>query len=134
VKTNITGYFALQRINFKFEEKHSMKRFILTLLITAGSFAINAQKVYTVKYESQADVKVYVVKYESQADLKVYKVKYDSQAGSNDGKWYFVDYESQAKKKIYFVDYESQADVKIYFVEYESQAGWKNTSKKHLFY
>jgi hypothetical protein len=64
----------------------------------------------------------------------VYKVKYDSQAGSNDGKWYFVDYESQAKKKIYFVDYESQADVKIYFVEYESQAGWKNTSKKHLFY
>ena len=85
-----------------------MKRFILTLFITAGSFAFNAQKVYTVKYESQADVKVFVVKYESQADLKVYKVKYESQAGSNDGKWYFVDY--------------------------ESQAGWKNTSKKHLFY
>ncbi|MFM7661932.1 MAG: DUF6150 family protein, partial [Bacteroidota bacterium] len=40
----------------------------------------------------------------------------------------------QAKKKIYFVDYESQADVKIYFVDYESQAGWRNTSKKHLFY
>ena len=52
-----------------------MKQFILTLLIIAGSFAINAQKVYTVKYESQADVKVYVVKYESQADFKVYKVK-----------------------------------------------------------
>ncbi|NBR14861.1 MAG: hypothetical protein EBU01_09845, partial [Crocinitomicaceae bacterium] len=61
-------------------------------------------------------------------------VKYESQAGNNDGKWFFTDYESQAKKKLFFVDYESQADIKVFFVDYESQAGWKNTSKKQLFY
>ena len=93
-----------------------------------------AQKIFTVDYESQADVKVFVVKYESQADLKVFKVKYESQAGDNDGKWFFTQYQSQAKKKIYFVKYESQADVKIFFVDYESQAGWKNNQKKHFFY
>jgi hypothetical protein len=49
----------------------------------------SAQKVFSVKYESQADVKVFVVKYESQADLKVFKVKYESQAGDNNGKWFF---------------------------------------------
>lgn len=37
-----------------------------------------AQKVYEVKYESQADLKVFVADYESQCDLKVYWVKYES--------------------------------------------------------
>ena len=37
-----------------------------------------AQKVFSVKYESQADVKVFVVKYESQADLLVFKEKYET--------------------------------------------------------
>lgn len=92
------------------------------------------QKIYSVKYESQAQVKVFVVKYESQADLLVYKVAYESQAGQNDGKWFFVDYESRADKKIFFVDYESRADLKIFFVDYESRAGWKNNAKKHLMY
>ena len=31
------------------------------------------QKIYSVDYSSQADIKVYVVDYESQCDLKVYK-------------------------------------------------------------
>ena len=106
--------------------------FLSTILLFLGT--TNAQKVYSVKYQSQADVKVYVVKYESQADLKVYKVDYESQAGNNDGKWFFVNYESQAKKKLFFVDYESQADLKIFFVDYQSQAGWKNSSKKQLLY
>ncbi len=90
-----------------------------------------AQKVFSVNYENQADVKVYVVNYENQADLLVYKVKYENQAGNNDGKWFFTQYENQAEKKIYFVDYENQADIKIYFVEYENQAGWKNREKMH---
>jgi Family of unknown function (DUF6150) len=81
----------------------------------------NAQKIFSVDYESQADVKVFVVDYESQADLKVFKVKYESQAVSNEGKWFFVKYASQAKKK-------------IYFVKYESQSGWRNSSKKSLMY
>ncbi len=114
--------------NFKTKKAFLMICFLFILMNT------NAQKIFSVKYESQADIKVYVVQYESQADLKVYKVKYESQAGNNDGKWFFVDYESKAKKKIYFVNYESQADLKIYFVEYESQAGWKNNSKKALLY
>lgn len=112
-----------------------MKKFFLSLFCAGVlTLSANAQKVYTVNYESQADVKVYVVDYESQADLLVYKVDYESRATGNDGKWYFVDYESRADKTIYFVDYESRADVKIFFVDYESRAGWKNSSKKHLFY
>ena len=58
-----------------------MKKLLVlsSILLLLGT--TNAQKVYSVKYESQADVKVFVVKYESQADLKVYKVDYESQAG-----------------------------------------------------
>ena len=114
------------------EEKMKHLLIITIALLFAGK--IEAQKIYSVDYQSQADVKVFVVDYESQADLKVYKVKYESQAGKNDGKWYFVKYESQADVKIYFVDYESQADLKIFFVDYESQAGWRNKEKKHLMY
>ena len=85
-----------------------MKKTFLIGLFCFFAFISFSQKMYTVKYESQANVKVYVVKYESQADLNVYKVNYESQAGDNNGKWFFVDY--------------------------ESQAGWKNSSKKHLLY
>ena len=92
----------------------------------------NAQSVYAVDYESQADVTVYVVDYESQADLSVYWVDYESQA-DEDGLWYMTDYESQADVSIYFVDYESQADLTIYYVDYESQAGWNGSNKSHLF-
>jgi len=99
-----------------------MKKLLTILTITAIACLfitnVNAQKVFKVKYESQADIKVYVVKYESQCDLKVYHVKYESQA-RKDGLWYSVNYESQADKKVYYVDY-------------ESQAGWKNNSKSHL--
>ena len=109
-----------------------MKTIFLILLFSALlPLSLKGQKVYVVKYESQADLKVYVVEYESQCDLKVYKVEYESQA-SEDGLWYFVEYESQADKKIYFVEYESQADLKIYVVEYKSQAGWRNQEKQHL--
>ena len=54
---------------------------ILVFLFFASSGL--AQKVFSVDYESRADVKVFVVKYESQADLLVYKVSYESQAGEN---------------------------------------------------
>ena len=85
-----------------------MKAFLLTLatLLITGSFF--SQKIYSVDYESRADVKVFVVDYESRADLLVYKEKYESRAKGNDGNWFFVDY--------------------------ESRAGWKNSSKKHLLY
>lgn len=78
-----------------------MKAIILFLLFT-WSGVLFGQLVYTVDYQSQADVKVFVVKYESQADLKIFKVKYKSQAGENDGNWFWVDYESQAQKKLFF--------------------------------
>ncbi|MCK5135281.1 MAG: hypothetical protein KAR19_05790 [Bacteroidales bacterium] len=82
----------------------NLKHFIsLCLLIIAPG--ISAQKVFKVKYESQADIKVFVVEYESQADLKVYFVDYESQA-DEDGLWYFV--------------------------KYESQAGWQKHEKQHL--
>jgi hypothetical protein len=111
-----------------------MKSVALLIALFCIGLQVKAQKVYSVDYENQAEVKVFVVQYENQADLKVCKVKYENQAGENDGKWFFTNYANQAKKKIYFVKYENQADVKIYFVNYENQAGWRNNSKKHYFY
>ncbi len=106
----------------------------LFVFLLLSSLTTKAQKIYSVDYENQADVKIFVVNYESQADLKVFKVKYENQVGSNEGKWFFTNYSNQAKKKIYFVRYESQADLKVFFVDYESQAGWRNKSKQHLMY
>jgi hypothetical protein len=51
------------------------------LLLAIIPQALKAQKVYRVKYESQADKKVYFVDYESRADLKFFIVKYESRAG-----------------------------------------------------
>jgi hypothetical protein len=82
-----------------------MLRFIITLVLLNLLIAVSAQKVFSVEYPNQADVKVFVVKYENQADLKVFKVKY-----------------------------ENQADLKIFFVEYENQAGWRKKKKMHLMY
>ena len=98
----------------------AMKK-LLFLFLLSFSFVAKGQKIFSVKYESRADVKVFVVDYESRADLLVYKVKYQSMVDKNEGKWFFVDYESLADKKIFFVDY-------------ESRAGWKENSKKHLLY
>ena len=91
------------------------------LFVFAIIDSIHAQKIYSVDYVNQADIKVFVVDYQSQSDLKVYKVNYGNQAKNNSGLWYFVDYESQAEKTIYFVDY-------------KNQAGWINNSKKHLLF
>ena len=108
--------------------------FLILVFLFCVLCSAKAQKVFSVDYASQADIKVFVVKYESQADLKVFKVKYESQAKENNGKWFFTQYASQAHKKVFFVDYESQADLKIYFVQYESQAGWNRANKKALLY
>ena len=53
-----------------------MKQITLIAIILLSAGFAKAQKVFSVQYESQADVKVFVVDYESQADLKVYKVTY----------------------------------------------------------
>lgn len=77
-----------------------MKHYLmLTFLVLGISIRGAAQKIFAVKYASQADSKVFVVKYESQADLLVYKVSYPSETGNNQGKWYFVEYASQPNKK-----------------------------------
>ena len=112
----------------------TMKKLLLLSLFCFMSLKMIAQSVYSVKYESQADVTVFVVGYESQADLLVFKEKYESRAKGNSGHWHFVDYESRADKTLYFVKYASQADLKVYFVEYESRAGWRNKDKVHLLY
>ena len=78
--------------------------------------------------------KVYSVDYSNQSDLKVYKVDYPNQAKGNKGHWYFVDYPNQSEKKIYFVEYSNQSDLKIFFVDYPNQSGWKNKSKQYLLY
>jgi len=99
-----------------------MKRLLTLLFVLSLSvFGAQAQKVFSVEYESRADVKVFVVNYESQADLLVYKEKYESGAEGNEGNWFFV-------------EYESRADVKNFFFECESRAGWKNKEKIHFFF
>ena len=97
------------------------KLLVLSTFLLLSVVGLNAQTVYSVKYESQAD-------------LLVFKEDYSSRAKGNEGNWFFVDYQSQADKSIYFVKYESQADLKIYFVEYESRTGWRNKEKVHLMY
>jgi hypothetical protein len=94
----------------------------------------SAQTIFTVDYQSQADVKVFVVDFESRADLLVYKTKYRSEASDNEGLWHFVNYQSQAQKKIFFVKHQSQADLLIYFTPYKSKAGWRKSGKKQLLY
>ena len=64
----------------------------------------------------------------------IFSVQYKSEANGNEGFWFFTKYKSEAKFPIYFCDYKSEADIVIYFAEYKSEAGWKNSSKKHLFY
>lgn len=104
---------------------------LLTILLPVISFS---QKIYSVDYANQADIKVYVVEFENQCDLKVYKVDYANQVDGNKGLWYFVEYGNQADKKIFFVDYENQSDLKVFFVEYQNQAGWRNKSKQAELY
>ena len=48
-----------------------MKKIGILLLLACSSCVMWAQKVYSVDYDYQADVKVFVVQYEYQADLKV---------------------------------------------------------------
>ena len=79
-------------------------------------------------------VKVFVVDQEYKTDLNVFKVKYSYQVKGNKGLWYFVDQQYKSDKKIFFVDYEYQSDLKIFFVDQQYKAGWKNNSKKYLFY
>ena len=81
--------------------KPVMKR-LLALLCISLTFG---QKVYSVDYANQADVKVFVTDHSNQADLLVYKVKYAN-----------------------------QADVKIHFVKYPNRAKWTHNEKKYLFY
>lgn len=77
---------------------------VATLVIALFAFSYaNAQKVYKVDYENQADVKVHVV------------------SSSN-----------QAKKKIYFTRQSNQSDLKIYYVSASNQAEWRSSSKKGL--
>jgi len=91
---------------------------IILFLIPLSSYS---QKVFSVDYPNQSDVKVYVVEYENQCDLKVFKVDYPNQVDGNKGLWYFV-------------DYQNQSDLKIFFVKYKNQSGWRDKSKQHLMY
>ena len=57
-----------------------LNRFISVFILLFICFSIHSQKIFSVKYSSQADVKVFVVDYESQADLLVHKKEYSSQS------------------------------------------------------
>ena len=80
-------------------------KFFSLILFAFVPFLCFSQKIFSVKYGNQSDLKVFVVEYENQADLKVYKVEYPNQSKGNKGHWYFVDYPNQSDKKIFFVEY-----------------------------
>ena len=113
---------------------YKMKKMLFLTLCLMISSIIKAQKIFSVDYASQADIKIYVADYESMSDLSVFKVDYESRAGKNDGNWFFVEYVSKADKKIFFVEHSSQADIIIFFVDYSSRAGWNKKEKIHFFY
>ena len=71
-----------------------MRKWFFISLVLLVPFLSYSQKVFSVDYPNQSDIKVYVVEYENQCDLKVFK----------------VDYPNQSDKKIYFVDYPNQSD------------------------
>ena len=73
-----------------------MIKFIFTSLVVLAPYLSYSQKVYSVDYSNQSDVKVYVVEYENQCDLKVFKVDYPNQVDGNKGLLYFVDYPNQS--------------------------------------
>ena len=56
-----------------------MRMLIAILLFTP--FCMFSQKMFSVKYQSQADKKIYFVDYASQSDLKIFFTKYSSQSG-----------------------------------------------------
>ena len=56
-------------------------KWALSFLLFLVFFPGRAQKLFSVDYESQADLKLFVVEYESQADLKIFFVDYPGQAG-----------------------------------------------------
>ena len=112
-------------------KKISLSIFVIIVLIFSDA---QAQLIFSVQYKSEAKVKVFVAQYKSEADLLVFKCDYRSEANGNKGFWFFTKYKSEAKFPIYFCDYKSESDIVIYFVKYKSEAGWKNSSKKHLFY
>ena len=58
--------------------------FLIFTLVPVISFS---QKVYSVEYSNQSDLKVFVVEYENQCDF--YKVDFPNQAKRNKGRWYF---------------------------------------------
>ncbi|MCX6166140.1 MAG: DUF6150 family protein, partial [Ignavibacteriae bacterium] len=57
--------------------------FILVFFVSA-----NAQNIYPVEKESQADLKLFVVNNERQADLCVYDVNNEGLTDRDNGKWH----------------------------------------------
>ena len=49
---------------------------VILFLLPLTSYS---QKIFSVDYPNQSDVKVFVVEYENQCDLKVFKVDYPNQ-------------------------------------------------------
>ena len=59
-----------------------MKKYLLIIFILISTISYS-QKVHSVNYSNQSDLKVYLVKYENQCNLKMFKVKYPNQVNGN---------------------------------------------------
>ena len=51
-----------------------MKYILIVIIITFSCLTAKSQKIFSVDYASQADIKIYVSDYESMSDLSVFKV------------------------------------------------------------
>ena len=106
--------------------------FLLGLSFTFLSINTDAQSVYRVKFESEANVKVLLVPDSLSADLVVYQVSSAGLAGTNNGVWYIAGFPDAVTKNIFFVSNVSDADIKVFYTSNQSAAGWINTSKQSL--
>lgn len=89
-----------------------------------------SQRVFEVKYPTQADFTYHVVKHPQQADVLIYKTKF--QAEAKNLSWWFANLETLSDFSIYKTKHPNQADLKIYFVKYRHQVKWNNPSKTHF--
>lgn len=94
-----------------------------TLIIMVGCNQLNAQIMYKVDDEYDADLKVYVTEYKSQADVVVYVTERQEKAKGDRGIWYFTEWKSEADKKVYFTDWKGEADLIIFYTDWEAEAG-----------
>ena len=125
----------LDFLNFSSQNSSRKRKTLVALLVIFSSIIISqssqAQRVFPVKYPSDADIKLFEVQNDDSADLVVFVTQDTTGTSGNTGIWIESQIPDNAKK-IFFVSNSNDADIKIYVTDNMSNAGWLNTTKISL--